>query len=189
MERKYCYGISIVEPLLIIVAIAILAYFIIPIFQYGRGEPRPYTCLSNQRQIAACLHMYAHDHEGMLPENFTIWGDIKIHEPVLICPQDKNTPNGYLYNNTLSGVKIDKISTPEKKMMTIDGKTTNGPNRSINNIYYTPADVLFRHYEKEKNVYKAIASFADGHVEMVNKVKEPQSWDKPIVQKKTGVKK
>ncbi|MEI6520759.1 MAG: hypothetical protein WCO98_12090 [bacterium] len=187
--------IILAEVFGIIIVITLLIIFLHPFFGHHGGieKPRPPTCLSNQRQIAAGLAMYIQDHDDIFPESSTIWGVIQIDKPLLICPQDKKNPNGYLYNNNLSGVNYSKISNYTKnyakKMVTIDGKTTIGPNRSLNNTYYTPADVLFRHYEKEKNMYWAVASYVDGHVSLINKVTEPESWDKPIIQKKTGVKK
>ncbi|MEI6520760.1 MAG: hypothetical protein WCO98_12095, partial [bacterium] len=108
---------------------------------------------------------------------------------VLICPNAKELKRGYLFNNNLSGINIKKITHPEKKMLTIDGNNFLTPNRKYENIYYSPTDVQYRHFDKVKNQNYAIASFADGHIESVNKVTEPESWDKPIIEKKTGVKK
>ena len=174
------YGLTLIEIGITILILIILAAILYPVLTRSRHLKKQPTCSSNQRQIMYSIMMYAQDHEELLPESSSIWRDIQVDKPVLICPEAKKTKNGYLYNNNLSGVNIGKIAKPSKKLATVDGKTTLGINRTIENIYYTPSDVLFRHYVKEKNIYFTPASYADGHIEVLTKVTEPPSWDTPV---------
>ena len=106
----------------IIIAVYIVFLLIAALFIHT-DKPRSVTCYSHQREIAACLLMYAQDHEAMLPESSTVWEDVKIDTYSLICPQAKRTANGYLYNNNCSGLNITKIQSPAKQLMTIDDCT------------------------------------------------------------------
>jgi hypothetical protein len=171
------------------VAIALLSAILFPILTPSREQSPNQICTSNQRQIVASFYMYAQDHEGLLPHSDTAWPNICMDSGVLTCPNSKELKRSYLFNNNLSEINIKKISSPAKKMMTIDGNNFLVLNRKYKNIYYTPTDVQYRHFDKVKNQYYAIASFVDGHVGIVTKITEPESWDKPIIQKKTGVKK
>lgn len=102
--------------------------------------------MSNQRQIATTIQIYAQDHEETLPSFSTVWSDLNIEPGLLICPTlGKNTPNGYLYNASLSASAIGAIIDPSgpSSWMTTDG-LNNSPDARHSN--------------------KLIASYVDGHV-------------------------
>jgi hypothetical protein len=147
--------------------IIVLAVIIVP--RVIRESPRQTTCTSNHRQVAASLQMYAQDHKDMLPYTTTIWSDIHADPGVLVCPKAKRLTIGYLYNNKISGINVSKIAKPDTIFMTVDGKNDYG-----GNIYYSPANVQYRHDDY------TVASFADGHITGFNKTAANLPWDLPV---------
>jgi prepilin-type N-terminal cleavage/methylation domain-containing protein len=145
-------GFTLIELLVVIAIIAILAAILFPVFARAREKARQTTCTSNQKQIATTILMYSQDHEEMLPESKSVWGDIKVDSGVLICPtKGKSTPNGYGYFGQVSGLALGEISDPTKKPLTMDCSASD-------NLVVTPADIDQRHSSMQ------IMSFTDGHV-------------------------
>ncbi|MEI6520758.1 MAG: hypothetical protein WCO98_12085 [bacterium] len=172
-------GLAFLEILMIIMFVGVIVGFVFLSLPHGdKGPPaREGTCMDNQRQIATLIQIYAQDHEETLPLSSKVWTVLGADVAKMKCPAKKEFHNNYLYNNNLSGMNMDKYlktADPTTILLTVDGKTTIGPNRIIEDIYYTPWDVEYRHYKSTS----AIASFLDGHVEHVKKVTEPESWDK-----------
>jgi prepilin-type N-terminal cleavage/methylation domain-containing protein len=170
-------GFTLIELLVVIAIIAILAAILFPVFARAREKARQTTCQSNQRQIAAAMQMYAQDHEETMPMSSTVWQDIEVDPGVLICPTaGKKMANAYLYNagSHLSGAAIGEYPNPSGILVTADGlmntisssvKFSSGPYKG----FIDPAQIgnildINRHSKI------IIASFLDGHVEMVNKV-------------------
>lgn len=61
-------GFTLIELLVVIAIIAILAAILFPVFARAREKARQTSCLSNTRQIATALMMYAQDYdETMVP--------------------------------------------------------------------------------------------------------------------------
>lgn len=159
-----------------IIIMLIIGWFIFgtTIIQFfGTHKDKQIICVNNQREIAISLQMFTDDHNGIYPESSSIWTDIKIDSDILICDKAKDLKNGYLYNNNLSGIMVKKIADPTEKLLTVDGENKLTEQRAYYNVYYTPTDVRYRHGGQ------VIASYVDGHVEVVNKITEPESWDKP----------
>jgi type II secretory pathway pseudopilin PulG len=167
-------GIIAFELMAVAAGISVITAVAFPVFAKAREKARQTICVSNQRQIAIAVLMYAQDNKECLPKSSHIWTDINVNiDPeVLKCQTDKENDNGYVYNNKLSGVALGYISDPSAAFLTADGKTVKSKNRTLDNIYYSPADIQYRH------ITKAVESFVDGHVEMVEKITEPESWDK-----------
>ena len=61
--RSFKYGFTLIELLVVIAIIAVLAAILFPVFARAREKAHQTTCISNQRQIAAAIHMIAQDHE------------------------------------------------------------------------------------------------------------------------------
>ncbi len=60
MTRK---GFTLIELLVVIAIIAILAAILFPVFARAREKARQTSCLSNMKQIALAITMYASDYD------------------------------------------------------------------------------------------------------------------------------
>lgn len=60
-------GFTLIELLVVIAIIAILAAILFPVFAQARAKARQATCLSNQKQLALAVLMYAQDYDEVLP--------------------------------------------------------------------------------------------------------------------------
>jgi prepilin-type N-terminal cleavage/methylation domain-containing protein/prepilin-type processing-associated H-X9-DG protein len=164
--RQRVVGFTLIELLVVIAIIAILAAILFPVFAKAREKARQTTCQNNQKQIITSLLMYAQDHEELFPAATTVWGDVNSDKGVLICPTaGKKVANGYLYSYDVAGKAIGDLREPVTEVIaTVDGvsRTTNllsGATPSANVAYYLE-QFDARHGKK------ALASFADGHVEV-----------------------
>jgi len=63
MRRK---GFTLIELLVVIAIIAILAAILFPVFARAREQARKSACLSNAKQIALAMTMYAQDYDDTL---------------------------------------------------------------------------------------------------------------------------
>ena len=64
-------GFTLIELLVVIAIIAVIAAIIFPVFSRTREMARQTTCMSNLRQLALGIDMYAEDWGGCLPST---WG-------------------------------------------------------------------------------------------------------------------
>ncbi len=171
-------GFTLIELLVVIAIIAILAAILFPVFAKAREKARQSSCTNNQKQITTAALMWAQDNNEMFPDSSTFWGVIGIDRGVLKCPTKSRLPNGYLYNNVISGVALGKVTIPEGTCVTGDGSTTGAPananyQTTYDNIGYYGSDFDARHNSKY------IESFVDGHVEMT--ATAPPCSGKPTV--------
>ncbi len=60
-------GFTLIELLVVIAIIAILAAILFPVFSRAREQARKSTCLSNLKQLAQGMQMYAQDWDEVLP--------------------------------------------------------------------------------------------------------------------------
>jgi prepilin-type N-terminal cleavage/methylation domain-containing protein/prepilin-type processing-associated H-X9-DG protein len=68
MHHKTAF--TLIELLVVIAIIAILAAILFPVFAQAREKARAASCLSNQKQIATGILMYAQDYDEMLLMGF-----------------------------------------------------------------------------------------------------------------------
>lgn len=61
-------GFTLIELLVVIAIIAILAAILFPVFAQAREKARQTSCLSNTKQLATAIAMFAQDHEEKLPK-------------------------------------------------------------------------------------------------------------------------
>ncbi len=94
-------GFTLIELLVVIAIIAILAAILFPVFAKAREKARQSSCLSNVRQLAVAVLMYAEDYSGTLPvavackPDFSYcWATMELLEPyvnnrqIWLCPDD-----------------------------------------------------------------------------------------------------
>src|SRR5205807_7375581 len=60
-------GFTLIELLVVIAIIAILAAILFPVFAQARDKARSAACLSNAKQQALAIHMYAQDYDETFP--------------------------------------------------------------------------------------------------------------------------
>ena len=79
-------GFTLIELLVVIAIIAILAAILFPVFAKAREKARQTTCISNSRQIAVDILIYAQDHDETLPTTAVIWTGCKTDPGILDLP-------------------------------------------------------------------------------------------------------
>jgi len=101
---------TLIELLVVIAIIAILAALLLPSLARSKAQALNLACLNNLRPLQICWHLYATDHNDLLPPNHSVY-DITTGEPIpgldlnhTWCPgnarRDTNTANiegGYLF--------------------------------------------------------------------------------------------
>jgi prepilin-type processing-associated H-X9-DG protein len=103
--------------------------------------------------------LYAQDHDELLPEASTVWGELNLDKGVLICPTaGKKLPNGYGYNGISAGQAIGDFTEPTNTTLLADARTAD-------HLIYGHGNADLRHGKK------AIAAYLDGHVEIANVVR------------------
>ncbi len=118
---------TLIELLVVIAIIAVLAAILFPVFSQARAKARQSACLSNEKQLALGVLMYAHDYDEELPpvavrapngdlsDNHFLW--VSLIEPytknreIRRCPQDaRGQSNSYGLNELL----FPDLSDPEE---------------------------------------------------------------------------
>ncbi len=155
------HGFTLIELLVVIAIIAVLAAILFPVFAKAREKARQTACLNNQRQIATAALMWAQDHDELLPEAATVWGDLNLDKGVLICPTaGKKLVNGYVYSNDIAGKALGEIANPSAQYLTADGQHLPAPMETATspNVAYSTADIAATRHSG-----KFIAAYVDGH--------------------------
>lgn len=96
-------GFTLIELLVVIAIIAILAAILFPVFAQAREKARQTSCLSNHKQLATAIMMYAQDYDEQYPNGLQQdwWMDtwVRTTQPyvknfqVYRCPSDSVAAN------------------------------------------------------------------------------------------------
>jgi prepilin-type N-terminal cleavage/methylation domain-containing protein/prepilin-type processing-associated H-X9-DG protein len=108
-RRSNHQGFTLIELLVVIAIIAILAAILFPVFAQAREKARMTACLSNVKQIALGVQMYAQDYDELLPVagynaqcrgrwQFQVYPYVK-NQQVFTCPNLASNPWVYGVGN------------------------------------------------------------------------------------------
>jgi len=141
-------GFTLIELLVVIAIIAILAAILFPVFARAREKARQSSCLSNTKQIALAVHMYAQDYDEMLPYGqtdstpvtyviYSLASGTSVLSPYVkngqvgVCPSNVGYQCGYGWNyphmpyRTVygGGFGLGAVSYPAEVMMFCDSNS------------------------------------------------------------------
>ncbi len=169
MRNRSRHGFTLIELLVVIAIIAILAAILFPVFARAREKARQTQCLSNNRQIALALNMYAQDNDEMfLPDPKNVAWSTRLTNyngpSIYDCPSKTGRGNNhapeYGYNQNVFGETIGAVENPSALVLV--GDLTMGGAAANYAFVAADSDLDPRH---GKGVNLACA---DGHVEFVD---------------------
>ena len=109
-------GLRLVELLVIVAVIAVLTAILFPVFFKAREKARQTPCLSNVKQIALGMMMFAQDHEGRLPEAYRWKEQLAPYVnsvQIYACPSDpSDAGTSYAMNPRFSGADTKDFDNP-----------------------------------------------------------------------------
>jgi prepilin-type N-terminal cleavage/methylation domain-containing protein/prepilin-type processing-associated H-X9-DG protein len=134
-RKRSLPGFTLIELLVVIAIIAILAAILFPVFAQAREKARASGCLSNGKQIALAISMYAQDYDETFPfdiqasgtVNEVWWADVV--QPyiktgnrggILTCPSASSAGYAYSFNDAMSGKGIASATAPADTVLTSD---------------------------------------------------------------------
>ncbi|NLO04820.1 MAG: prepilin-type N-terminal cleavage/methylation domain-containing protein [candidate division WS1 bacterium] len=124
-------GFTLIELLVVIAIISILASILFPVFSRAQGKGRQAACISNAKQIALALIMYAQDYDEVLPRGQAAAGDPESqwynaifpytrNRQIMFCPDRKDKAPGYAMNYMASGMSLGSFWDPSTKIIVGD---------------------------------------------------------------------
>src|SRR5690348_11874145 len=145
-------GFTLIELLVVIAIIAILAAILFPVFAQAREKARETSCVSNMKQIALALQMYAQDYD----ETFFSSGDLpKKKSNGAVCDTGKIQPDGQNIVRMMGGgtvylaspyIKNKQIFTcPSDTGDNYWGRSSTGWPYSTCDYWGSPTSYHFRH--------------------------------------------
>ena len=176
MREKRERGFTLIELLVVIGIIAVLAAMLFPVFAKAREKAYQTSCLNNQRQIALAIHMYAQDHDEMLPSaqtwNQDIGGAYGMTGKIWDCPTNSHVGTAaqpdyfYVAGSFLSSTALGNIAQPNAAPMLAD---LANPASSLPYIVHTPQTMLTQAVNSVdlRHGGGAIFAFLDGHTQFV----------------------
>ncbi len=100
-----------------------------PAFERAKVKSEQARCLSNVKQLALALHMYAVDYDQQYPRPGAKWNEVTYpyvkNESIYQCPSDPEAPS-YQFNPELAGLRLSAVTQPAQSIALFesdDGKT------------------------------------------------------------------
>lgn len=115
-------GFTLIELLVVIAIIAMLAGILFPVFARARAKGRQATCISNQKQIATAIVMYADDWEKYPDINW--FGVVEGITGVTTCPDVPDIKVSIGMNGYLHGQRRDLMTNPSQIIACADADST-----------------------------------------------------------------
>jgi prepilin-type N-terminal cleavage/methylation domain-containing protein/prepilin-type processing-associated H-X9-DG protein len=126
-------GFTLIELLVVIAIIAILAAILFPVFAQAREKARSTSCLSNQKQIALAISMYAQDYDETFPYPYfqgppELWWQDMVNPyiktgnkgGIMTCPSAPSAGFAYSMNEAMGGKSLASASRPAETVLTAD---------------------------------------------------------------------
>ena len=191
MKRAF----TLVEVLVVVVVLAIIAAFLMPVVSRPHPYSRRASCQSNLKQMGLGFRQYVEDYDQKLPlvhiAPTTGWADslfpyVKSTQ-LFQCPSTSNASGmfatDYFYNNRLNGAVWDKLTMASLVVLSGDGEDESP---TWNSWAGLPADAMTnsspaqRHPDwGNKTFGGANYSFADGHVKWYTPDKISSTYASP----------
>jgi len=119
--RRDRRAFTLVELLVVISIIAVLAAILFPTLSIAKAKAQQAKCISNLRQIAIALELYAQDHEIYPDAQWTM--RIVFPKEALKCPMNDALEVGYGMNAYLCSMKNGLVSRPSDIIAVADSLT------------------------------------------------------------------
>ena len=119
-------GFTLIELMVVVAIMAILAGILFPVFSKARQNGYRATCLSNQRQLATAIIMYAHDRDIFPGRDWQSEIDIPGGTRLLKCPNvDEDMKiTGIGMNAYLHSLRQDSVQRQQDLVLTCDSLST-----------------------------------------------------------------
>lgn len=169
--------ITIAQVVAIAMTLALIAAILYPFVAQHRGHGR-ILCLSNVKQLALGVLMYAEDHDNRMPDRdswmdaaqpYLYGGRKEADYPLEHCPAIKDQTHdpslyGYAFNSPLSRAWVEKMASSEQVPMLYD---------SIN-LARNASDPFASLPVPGRHEGRNYIAFADGHAKSLPSPAEPK---------------
>jgi len=155
-KRRVSGGQRLIEVMVAFGMLAVLAAILFPTFAKAREKARQSSCMSNMKQLATGIQMFAQDHDDRLPGALTWHDDVLPYvnnEQLFNCPTTETGGDTYAINPLVAGRNLADIENHEGTVLLYEVDRTGQP--------------VFPHNDG------ANYAFVDGHVKWLSRRDAP----------------